>query len=142
MPDNYCQLEWVQLWHFQLTISSSYLKQKLYSKKFLNSNIFRFVMTSQFKKYKSKDPKVLLYVIIVLSCSKKATIRGGFWDPRICTFKIFLLVHFRNFLKLSFLANFMYIIFLVTGAIILKYMAGLHKFSFIFTNLLFNILCT
>ena len=44
MPDNYCQLEWVQLWHFQLIIASSYLKQKLYKKvfKFQHFSVFYF----------------------------------------------------------------------------------------------------
>ena len=91
MPDNYCQLEWVQLWHFQLTIASSYLEQKLYSKKFLNSNIFLFFMASQFKKYKSNDPKVWLYVIIVLSCSKKLPSEMDFGILEFVLFKFFYL---------------------------------------------------
>ena len=57
MPDNYCQLEWVQLWHFQLTIASSYLKQKLYSKKFLNFNIFRFLWHHNLRSTNQRIPK-------------------------------------------------------------------------------------
>ena len=71
MPDNYCQLEWVQLWHFQLIIASSYLGQKLNEKD--------FVFFWKFKKYKSKDLKAWLYVFNCFEVLKKPTIRGGLW---------------------------------------------------------------
>ena len=47
----------------------------------------KFLQVTKFKKYKTWDPKVLLYKVIVLSCPLKnnCNIEPYFGDPSICT---------------------------------------------------------